>query len=1421
MKFGFPVVTEAGTVIRVTIEVTRTPDNEMPRVLCRTSEQEQAIPIVLQPEAPIASYIYEPYITSLVQEKHLSLNITLAGGLPTERQSLVDAERKQLLIGEASGTLCFAILDRVDHSRCIESKDLPSAIYFTGIYRTPKLFPLLDGQERTRTQLALKLSSAIDKQWVLWVLESDAVGAAPGLNTRFLGTSMSQPRHRSTASLAPLVAKDSKRAPPSVMPRELGVVGSPSSSGEVEKPGPVMPVRSDEEVAQGDDLQRLFAGSFINVFRENEPSGLEWLIAELEEKYQIPFRKLSESKNRNLRLTTHHLLDAALPSEDLDGEFTSRLEAFKRKADPLRLLPIQRKAFRYRRELFFNKGAAADFKTRHVLISGPTGCGKTALIKAIALNGIVERGGGVLYIGPIRALVDDFDASFREEYGELLGPEYSGGEINPRIVMSSGDISRDDGAICRGDFALASIVNEKANVLLSADEHSKFLKRLSVVVVDELHLLCEPFRGGVLDLLLTKLLREARTREQERQQDPRIKPLQIIGISTEGIAAELEGYSSFDLGDHDSPNRPLHLAIGRRPISVDHQLAVIFEGSDREGRKFEMRDIISFQQDTHRRLDEQPGHFKEQYRKTFGRSTTAWPPLIAQRPKHYDGQFLDLLIEKSRKHAAVIAAIPGIKKLESIASGVTKRLKLPLDLREVPPPFEDAVKAAGLTKDKRDLLISWARQGVFVHHGQYPRVLRRAVERLFAVKGGDNDRHKILLTTETLTYGVNLTASCVILYTTTWSREDVHDPFAPAGDYQVDLTQNEYHNLLGRAGRLGRQRRAVLTEAIICVPQRELSNTEEREKFLRQYYTSQPIGRPASGAVTAKDFATLKFDSESKTYDLESGKQLSGFTYPCFRTVMDALRAVGGQTGATSGQVMNMLEDTVAYQSLKDVAGKPDLGKRRRFTSMVSHVLRLAADYQRTEGQGLPLVETLGDGGDRQRFAIALPGSALIDTGTRLESVEPISRWLDTIRQTVPSAPIELLIVGFLCTPDFLKTGVDITAERSAQEPAVDRLQRLKLELDNILNAELSTLVPDSVKRRIIIDEIIIQGERAIPVIKPVRLMPIAIMRLVTQILIWLRGGSVDEIERIGNHGYPSPVASQIQPKHAERLYYLCIMCYRYFDKWDGKFVEGHKSQLPRLALRLKFGLPLKAIPLFNAFSSEGLLPREGVTRLSEQIASALELLDQRTISARDGCRKLIDEDALNVKTVDDAARIVQKFYEQQLVTVFGLMSERYEGEAQFLAGAKSIAISSFLSACGKPQSLQVVDAILGLCPTLPGQDLHFVGTDNSAVFYEEAGDAVFQVCAGDVALPAHWRLASWFDAPDADRSLTPCAYVLIASLLERGLVSLRDVSNGLRNCLGLVGVKAVVERVMVTEACGSVPRLREGLLEFFEPAML
>jgi len=172
---------------------------------------------------------------------------------------------------------------------------------------------------------------------------------------------------------------------------------------------------------------------------------------------------------------------------------------------------------------------AGLFSGKNLLISIPTASGKT-LVAEMAMHHQVARGGKCLYIVPLRALASE---KFQEFSGKGL-----------RIGIATGDFDRRDDYLGRNDIIVAT--SEKVDSLLR--NRTPWLADITLLVVDEAHLIDDPSRGATLEMVITKL----------RHRNP---DMQIIGLSaTIGNPADLAGWLDAELIESDW--RPVDLREG-------------------------------------------------------------------------------------------------------------------------------------------------------------------------------------------------------------------------------------------------------------------------------------------------------------------------------------------------------------------------------------------------------------------------------------------------------------------------------------------------------------------------------------------------------------------------------------------------------------------------------------------------------------------------------------------------------------------------------------------------------------------------------------------------------------------------------------------------------------------------------------------
>lgn len=140
---------------------------------------------------------------------------------------------------------------------------------------------------------------------------------------------------------------------------------------------------------------------------------------------------------------------------------------------------------------------AGVLEGRDLVLASPTASGKTLTAEFCALKHVVERGGKVLYLTPLRALANEKFEEFRK-YGGVR----KGGGRRVRVGISTGDFDSSDPWLERYDVIVTT--NEKADSLLR--HRAKWVDEISLVVADEVHLLNDGERGPTLEVVLARLM---------------------------------------------------------------------------------------------------------------------------------------------------------------------------------------------------------------------------------------------------------------------------------------------------------------------------------------------------------------------------------------------------------------------------------------------------------------------------------------------------------------------------------------------------------------------------------------------------------------------------------------------------------------------------------------------------------------------------------------------------------------------------------------------------------------------------------------------------------------------------------------------------------------------------------------------------
>ncbi|TDA33609.1 MAG: hypothetical protein DSO02_03850, partial [Hadesarchaea archaeon] len=172
---------------------------------------------------------------------------------------------------------------------------------------------------------------------------------------------------------------------------------------------------------------------------------------------------------------------------------------------------------------------------KNLVLAVPTAGGKTLVAELCMLRSILVEGGKALYIVPLRALASEKYEEFKERYGPL----------GVKVGISTGDFDTADLRLAKYDLLVAT--SEKVDSLLR--HRAKWLADVvSVVVLDEVHLINDPGRGPTLEVLTARL----------RQVNPKV---QVLALSaTVRNAEELAEWLGAELVRSDW--RPVPLKRG-------------------------------------------------------------------------------------------------------------------------------------------------------------------------------------------------------------------------------------------------------------------------------------------------------------------------------------------------------------------------------------------------------------------------------------------------------------------------------------------------------------------------------------------------------------------------------------------------------------------------------------------------------------------------------------------------------------------------------------------------------------------------------------------------------------------------------------------------------------------------------------------
>ena len=381
-----------------------------------------------------------------------------------------------------------------------------------------------------------------------------------------------------------------------------------------------------------------------------------------------------------------------------------------------------------------------------LLVSAPTGSGKT-LVAAYAVAEIVASGRRAFYTTPLKALSN-------QKFSELVAEH--GAET---VGLLTGDTA------VRPDAQVVVMTTEVLRNMLLTDSPS--LAGLGLVILDEVHFIQDPYRGGVWEEVLIMTPPEVRFVCLSAT----VANASVLGAWIGSVRGSLEV-----IVEHD------------RPIDLHHHVAVTRRGEHAP----QLIDLLAGE-----RVSDEGLAIDQAIRRRPRAGASAWrggrpsgPPLPFRSPRRSDMllmlEDLEMLpaIAFIFSRAACDDAVRQLLRDGVRLVGRSERARIRMIAEHHVEQFEDdELSALGY-----DEWLEGLEAGIAAHHAGLVPAFREAVEVCFS-----QGLLGVVFATETLSLGINMPARTVVFERFT--------KFGGAG--RSTLTSGEYAQMTGRAGRRG------------------------------------------------------------------------------------------------------------------------------------------------------------------------------------------------------------------------------------------------------------------------------------------------------------------------------------------------------------------------------------------------------------------------------------------------------------------------------------------------------------------------------------------------------------------------------------------------------------------------------------------
>lgn len=397
---------------------------------------------------------------------------------------------------------------------------------------------------------------------------------------------------------------------------------------------------------------------------------------------------------------------------------------------------------------------------KNKVIKMPTSAGKTRIAELAIVHTLAKNPGAkCVYVAPFRALVAELEDLFLNLFGDL------GFRVSTIVGSFEQDPFEEKLA---EDADILVLTPEKLDLLLRSKP--ELLDSVKLFILDEGHMIDDEDRGVKLELLLTRLKRKLT--------ESRFLFLSAV-LPEDTVQKYLSWFNSNVDDEIKSDWRPSIQQHAKFEWSTVKNTGTLRYEARRENKLIDtfVPGIIS--QRRYRVLNKDSGRYR----------THTFP--IASSKSNTAAE----LAFKFSELGPVLVFSTQANWVESIAEALLQRLEHTNDVGEqIPSHFQ--------YNDSRSLQISkeWLgdehpitkllQNGIAIHHGNLPDILRRGIESDFREK-----KFRVIISTNTLAQGVNLPIKTII----------IHSCRRNENNRSIRIPISQYWNIAGRAGRAGQE----------------------------------------------------------------------------------------------------------------------------------------------------------------------------------------------------------------------------------------------------------------------------------------------------------------------------------------------------------------------------------------------------------------------------------------------------------------------------------------------------------------------------------------------------------------------------------------------------------------------------------------